>query len=136
MLEVLMVVQNAMNTLGIEYAFGEYAPISDEDEEGEESKIVYPYFVGEYTESEPLTEDGLHSSTFMLTGFSRDSWLTLEEAKERIERHFNMSSGKTYITARGTGIAISYAGSMIVPTGDAELKKIQINLDIKEWKVN
>lgn len=129
MIEVLMVVQNAMNALGIEYAFAEYAGNT-------EGKIVYPYFVGEYTESEPLTEDGLHEATFMLTGFSRDSWLTLEEAKERIERHFNMSSGKTYITARGTGIAISYAGSMIVPTGDAELKKIQINLDIKEWKVN
>lgn len=129
-----MVVQNSMNALGIEYAFAEYA--ASTDEEGEESKIVYPYFVGEYTESEPMTEDGLHEATFMLTGFSRDSWLTLEDAKERIERYFNMSSGKTYITARGTGIAISYAGSMVVPTGDAELKKIQINLDIKEWKVN
>lgn len=129
MIEVLMVVQSAMNALGIEYAFVEYAGNA-------EGKVVYPYFVGEYTESEPLTEDGLHSATFMLSGFSRDSWLTLEDAKERIERHFNMSSGKTYITARGTGIAISYAGSMIVPTGDAELKKIQINLDIKEWKVN
>ncbi len=129
MIEVLMVVQNAMNALGIEYAFAEYAV----DEEG---NVVYPYFVGEYTESEPMTEDGLHEATFLLSGFSRDSWLTLEEAKERIERYFNMSSGKTYITARGTGIAISYSGSMIVPTGDAELKKIQINLNIKEWKVN
>lgn len=124
-----MMVQNSMKALGIEYAFAEYAGNA-------EGKVVYPYFVGEYTESEPMTEDGLHESTFMLSGFSRDSWLTLEEAKERIERYFNMSSGKTYITARGTGIAISYAGSMIVPTGDAELKKIQINLDIKEWKVN
>ena len=129
MIEVLMIVQNSMNALGIEYAFGEYAGNA-------EGKVVYPYFVGEYTESEPMTEDGLHEATFMLSGFSRGSWLTLEEAKERIERYFNMSSGKTYITARGTGIAVSYAGSMIVPTGDAELKKIQINLDIKEWKVN
>lgn len=124
-----MIVQNSMNALGIEYAFAEYAG-------NDEGKVVYPYFVGEYTESEPVTEDGLHEASFMLTGFSRDSWLTLEDAKERIERYFNMSSGKTYITARGTGIAISYAGSMIVPTGDAELKKIQINLDTKEWKVN
>ena len=123
--EGLKIIKDAMKALGLNYSFMEW-----------NGKPVYPYFVGEYTESEPMTEDGLHESTFMLTGFSRDSWLTLEEAKERIERHFNMSSGKTYITARGTGIAISYAGSMIVPTGDAELKKIQINLDIKEWKVN
>lgn len=36
----------------------------------------------------------------------------------------------------GSAVAIFYAGSIIVPTGDGELKSIQINLHIKEWKVN
>lgn len=123
---VLKLVSDAMDSLNIEYGFGIY----------EGHPIVYPYFVGEYTETESITEDGLQESTFMLTGFSRDTWLTLENAKERIENYFNQVGGKTVITDNGSGVAIFYAHSLIVPTGDAELKSIQINLSIKEWKVN
>ena len=36
----------------------------------------------------------------------------------------------------GSAVAIFYATSLVVPTGDAELKRIQINLDVKEWSVN
>ena len=122
---VLKLVSDAMESLGIEYAFGVY----------EGNPIVYPYFVGEYTETEASTEDGLQETTFMLTGFSRDTWLTLIEAKEKIENHFNQVGGMTVITDNGSGVAIFYAHSLIVPTGDAELKSIQVNLSIKEWKV-
>lgn len=122
---VLKLVSDAMESLGIEYAFGVY----------EGNPIVYPYFVGEYTETEASTEDGLQETTFMLTGFSRDTWLTLEEAKEKIENHFNQVGGMAVITDNGSGVAIFYANSLIVPTGDAELKSIQVNLSIKEWKV-
>lgn len=124
--QVLKLVSDAMESLGLEYGFGEYSG----------NPIVYPYFVGEYTESESTTEDGLQESTVLLTGFSRDKWLTLEDARERIENYFNRVSGKTVITDNGSGVAIFYAHSMIVPTGDAELKSIQINLSVKEWKVN
>ncbi len=123
--QVLKIVSDAMTELGIEYGFGVY----------EGNPIVYPYFVGEYTETEPYTEDGLQEITFLLTGFTRDSWLTLEDAKERIENYFNQVSGKTVIADNGSAVAIFYANSLIVPTGDAELKSIQINLHIKEWKV-
>ena len=58
---------------------------------------------------------------------------TEDEAKEKIEKHF--SHGKVGITSSGSAVAIFYAHSLIVPTGDAELKSIQINLSIKEWKV-
>ena len=123
--QVLKLVSDAMDSLGIEYGFVTYS----------KHPVVYPYFVGEYTELEAITEDGLQETTFLLTGFSRDSWLTLENAKERIENYFNQVSGKTVITDNGSGVAIFYANSLIVPTGDAELKSIQINLTIKEWKV-
>ena len=122
---VLKLVSDAMESLGIEYAFGVY----------EGNPIVYPYFVGSYTETESSTEDGLQETTFMLTGFSRDTWLTLENAKERIENYFNQVDGKSVITDSGSGVAVFYAHALIVPTGDAELKSIQINLSIKEWKV-
>ena len=117
-----------MNALGIEYGFMEYSG----DAKG---RVVYPYFVGEYSESESFTEDGLQESTFMLTGFSRGSWAELEEAKERIENQFNRVSGRVGITDSGSAVAIFYAHTLIVPTGDAELKSIQINLNVKEWKV-
>lgn len=124
--EILKIISDAMASLGLEYGFAEYAG----------DPVVYPYFVGEYTETEGFTEDGLQESTFLLTGFSRGTWIELEEAKEKIENYFNQVSGYTAITDSGSGVAIFYAHSLIVPTGDAELKSIQINLTIKEWKVN
>lgn len=124
--DVLKLIADGMKAIGLRYAFGGYT----------KKPVAYPYFVGEYQETEILTEDGLQESTFMLTGFSRGKWLELEEAKEKIAAYFGQISGRTVITDNGSGVAIFYANSLIVPTGDAELKRIQINLSIKEWKVN
>lgn len=122
---VLKIVSDAMEALGIEYDFGTYS----------RNPVIYPYFVGEYTETEATTEDGLQESTFLLTGFSRDKWLTLENAKERIQDYFDKVSGKVVMADNGSAVAIFYAYSLIVPTGDAELKSIQIQLSVKEWSV-
>jgi hypothetical protein len=123
--QVLKIISDDMASLGLEYDFGTY----------KKSPVVYPYLVGEYQETEPMTEDGLLESTFLLTGFNRGAWLALEEVIEKIEKHYGYG-GKTVITDSGSGVAVFYAGTLIVPTGDAELTKIQINLRIKEWKVN
>lgn len=123
---LLKVVSDGMAELGIEYEFGEYT----------KEPIVYPYFVGEYTETEPTTEDGLQETTFMLSGFSRGTWLTLENAKAKIENYFNKVYGKTVMVDDGSAVAVFYGNALIVPTGDEELKKIQINLQCKEWKVS
>lgn len=122
---VLKIINNAMKSLGLEYGLGVY----------EKSPVVYPYFVGEYQETEPISESGLQESSFILNGFSRDTWLTLEDAKTKIENYFNKVSGKIVMVDDGSAVAIFYASSMIVPTGDAELKRIQINLQVKEWSV-
>ena len=119
----LTIISNAMQELNLAYAFGRFSGKAD------------PYFVGEYQEAESLTEEGLQESTFLLTGFSRGTWLELEEAKEKIENYFNRIGGKTVIAGNGSAVAIFYSHSLIVPTNDAELKRIQINLNIKEWKV-
>lgn len=121
--KALEIISNAMDALEINYEFMEW-----------NGEPEYPYFVGEYQESEPLYEDGMQDTTFILTGFSRGSWDALENAKEKIENHFNKVSGYV-VNAKGLALAIFYANSLVVPTGDAELKKIQINLSIKEWKV-
>lgn len=123
---LLKVVSDGMAEMGIEYDFLEYT----------KSPIVYPYFVGEYTETEPTTEDGLQETTFMLSGFTRDAWLTLETAKDKIESYFNKVYGKTVMVDDGSAVAVFYGNALVVPTGDEELKKIQINLLCKEWRVN
>lgn len=125
---VLRVISDAMKSLGLAYGFGGYGA----------EKIVYPYFVGEYSEFESDTESGLQESTFMLTGFARgrEAGLALEDAVESIRDYFNRISGKTVIADNGSAVAVFYSSAMVVPTGDAELRRIQVNLDVKEWKVN
>lgn len=123
---VLKIIDNAMTSLGIEYGFVSY----------KKYPVVYPYFVGEYTETEPFREDGLQETSFLLTGFHRGTWSELEDAKEKIEKYFDKVSGKVVVAEDGSAAAIFYANAVIVPTGDAELKSIQVNLSIKEWKVN
>ena len=121
-IDALNFISSKLANAKINYEFGEWT-----------SDVVYPYFVGEYQEIESTTEDGLQEATFILVGFSRGSWFDLEKAKETIERLF---SNCTAILENGSGMAVFYNGSMIIPTGDAELKRIEIRLDIKEWKVN
>lgn len=121
----LQIIAEAMREMGLAYDFMKY-----------KGELVYPYFVGEYTEQAPTTEDGLQITNFMLTGFSRGSWLALEEAREQIAQYFGMVSGKTVISDNGSGVAVFYENALVVPTEDATLKRIQINLHIKEWKVS
>ena len=119
----LKFVSDTLDSLGISYQFGEWST----------NPVPNPYFVGEYTEPESMTreEDGYQETSFILTG-TGTSWLTLEQAKATIENNIS----KTAILSNGNGVAIFYGGSLIIPTGDAELKRIQINLTIKEWSVN
>ena len=121
----LKIISDAMDALELNYDFMEWT-----------GEPVYPYFVGEYQEIAPMNEIGMQETTFLLTGFSRDSWIALENAKEAIREYFNKVGGKTVIANDGTAVAIFYANGFVIPTGDAELKKIQINLDVKEWSVS
>lgn len=127
-INVLNIVSNAMKALDLEYAFAVY-------EGNENGDIVYPYTVGEYQEQEPNTESGLQEGTFMLNMFHRGTWLDLEEAKAKIQNYFNKISGKVVMVEDGSAVAIFYASALVVPTGDAELKRMQINLSVKEWSV-
>lgn len=123
--KALKIIKDAMAELQLNYKFMEW-----------KGEPKYPYFTGEYQETEPTTEDGLQEATFILNGFSRTTWEALEDAKESIQNYFNKVSGKTVMADDGSAVAVFYLNSMVVPTGDAELKRIQINLEIKEWSVN
>lgn len=119
-IEGLTYVNDILSSL-TNYNFGQWS----------EFPIPYPYFVGEYNEVGGENEDGQFETTFILTGTTRGSMLDLEKEKAKIEKAFN----KTAILPNGNGIAVFYMNSFTVPTDNGELKRIQINLQVKEWKV-
>lgn len=123
---VLNAVSELMTAAGLSYEFGEWT-----------SDIVYPYWTGEYQETEPLNEDGMQESTFILTGWTRGDYIDLEAEKEKIKELFHPIDGYVVTADGGSAVAIFYAFSMGgIPTGDAKLKKVQVNLTVKEWTVN
>ena len=119
---MLKFIKEQMSALNIPYEFMEWT-----------SALSYPYVVGEYTETPTLDEDGKEESTMILTATTRGEWLELEEIKEKIKKHFPAVGGLRAETDNGV-IVVFYSDAFPVPTGEAGLKRIQINLDIREWK--
>ena len=122
-MDKLKFINEQMDILAIPYEFGEWS-----------SEVVYPYFVGEMPSPEEITtEDGREVSTLILTGFHRGRFIDLEILRGKIKTHFSPISGLRAKTDNGS-IAVFYDGAFFVPTNEADLKKIQINLKILEWK--
>lgn len=122
--QALKYMDDLMSSLGIPYDFLRW----------QQNKIPERYFVGEYTEVESTTmeENGFQETSFMLNGFTRSNWLQLENDKEAIRRVLP----KKVIFPDGTGCAVMYANAFPIPQDDIALKRIQINLIIKEWRVD
>lgn len=91
------------------------------------------YWVGEYSEIPTDTEDGYEEGTLMLTGTTKDLWAVLMQHRAKIKDHFPKIGGLRTHTDNGT-VVIFYDQSIPVPTGDENLKRIQVNLHIKMWK--
>ena len=121
MKEVLKYIKEQLQGIGINYAFLRW-----------NKEIVYPYFVGTYNKPEGTIESQYHETTFTLEGFTVGSWDKLEEARDQIETLFE--DNRTTLPS-GTGVVITYAGDFPIPIDEGELKRIQINLKIKEWRV-
>lgn len=116
---VLRLISEKLEELGISYAFLQW-----------NGEPVYPYFIGEYTEEAEADESGEMNIGFILTGFTRLSWLSLEESKRKIAEGL-----RDYVTIRdGYGIAIYYSHSYPVPQESDELKRMEIHLSIKVWR--
>jgi len=121
-MSVLGIISDELNSIDVPYEFMQWT-----------SAVQYPYFVGEYTEVTTYTEDGYKETTMLVTGTTKGSWLELEQARAKIESHFHPICGFHKATENGA-VAIFYENSFPVPTGEADLKRIQINLLIKEWR--
>ena len=122
-MEKLKFINEQMELNAVPYEFGEWT-----------GKIQYPYFVGELpSPTEYLTEDGKEETTMFITGFHRGKEITLFEYAERIKAIFPPIFGLRAKTDSGA-IAVFFEGFFPVPTDEADLKKIEIHLRIKEWK--
>ena len=122
-MEQLKFINEQMASIAVPYEFMQWT-----------SDIVYPYFVGEITESPTFSESGFEESTMLLTGFSRGNYLDMETIKEKIKSHFSPVYGLRGQTESGATITVFYDNAFYVPTGEADLKKLQINLKIFLWK--
>lgn len=122
---VLKFIKEAMDSVGISYEFMEFT-----------SSItsLHSYWVGSYSEVTPIAEDGMQETQFILTGTGKGKWFDLEKEKTKIEQLFPMVGGKTAILDNGSGVAVFYGNAFPVPTGDVLLKRLQVNLIVKEWR--
>lgn len=119
---MLGVLYEELNSLGVPYEFMQWT-----------SDVQYPYWVGEYSEVSTMSEDGYKETSLILTGTTKGSWMELEQTKAKIESHFPAACGLRKSTADGA-VAFYYENSFPVPTGEADLKRIQVNIRVKEWK--
>ena len=97
-IEALGIIDRLLTDAGINYEYYEWT-----------SDLAYPYWVGEYQEVEPLNEDGMSESTFIMSGFTRGTALELEQDKEKIKKLFDETSGKLVTTDSSSVVAIFYA---------------------------
>lgn len=117
--KVISVIAEEMKNLNINYALMQW-----------NKDVAYPYFTGEFYENSFKYEDGSTGGEMLLEGWTRGTWTELYELTEEIKSHFaNFSTIQD-----NTGISITYLNSSPIRTGDIQLKKIQIRLDIKTWK--
>ena len=123
--DVLEVINTAMTEMEIPYEFEVFT-----------GEIQYPYFTGEYQEAVPESENGMQEAVFILNGFTRGSPMALETAKEAIEEKFDRTGGYIVTTENRNVVAVFYDNAFVIPQDDADLKRIQINLTVKEWKVD
>ena len=93
-------------------------------------KIPDSYWVYTYIENENSYETNCKSGLLILDGFSRNDISLLEKEKEKIIDKF-MDFRKT---VGGTTVYLGSAEGQVVQTQNEELKRIQININFKEWR--
>ena len=120
--KALGIVNTELQSIGVPYEFVRWTS-TDTD----------IYWVGEFTESPTDTEDGYEEGTLILTGTTKRLWSVLMEHRAKIKDHFPSIGGLRKSTDVGS-VVIFYDNSIPIPTGDANLKRIQVNLRIKMWK--
>lgn len=121
--KVLEFIKQQMVILAIPYEFMEWT----------DDKIPSQYWIGELSDLPPNTEDGKETYTLILTGTTRAKWLDLINTVDAIKGHFPPVTGLRVDKGSFT-IVVTYSNAFPVPTGEADLKRMQVNLEITIWK--
>lgn len=119
---ILGLIGAEMQNIGVPYEFMRWT-----------QSVKGRYWIGEYSETPTDTEDGYKEITLMLTGTTQDSWLELEQDRAKIEDRFPSVCGLRKSTDKGVAVFF-YENSFPVDTGEDNLKRMQVNLQIKAWK--
>ncbi|MDL2224678.1 hypothetical protein LJC20_00495 [Eubacteriales bacterium OttesenSCG-928-M02] len=116
---VLKIINTEMGNMGLNYEYDEFT-----------KELVYPYFVGEFSENEYSYEDGSTRGEVILICFHRGTRAEMLAAKELIKDKF-----RDYrLTTDKGAIHIGYSREMFLRTGEADLKRMEIYLDVSYWK--
>lgn len=122
-MSVFEIIAAEMNSISVPYAPMRWTS----------ANVPEQYWIGEYIETPTDTEDGYEEASVILTGTTKGLWSLLEGTKEKIKSHFPNPYGLRKSIDDGT-VAIFYENSFPVRTGEAVLKRMQINLKIKIWR--
>lgn len=121
-IEGLGFINGLLTSMQIPYEFMEWT-----------SDLPDTYFVGEEHELASMDEGGLIESEFILMGTTKDKFLKLKTVQDQIRKNIPVE-GLTCILPNGWGIAICYDSGFPVPSVEEGIHRIQITLNIKEWK--
>ena len=116
--ELLAAFKRALDSLGVEAAFRVY------------SGKKYPYMTYEYYETGTTPEDGGTTGELLCEIWTRKKFEELIDIKERLKKHFEDKN----IAVGNNMYHFNYESSTPEDTGDAELKKLQVNITTKYWK--
>ena len=120
---VLGIIKDKLNEKDVPYEFMRWTT----------NTVPNRYWIGEYSESPTYNEDGSEEYVILLTGTTNDSWLELLGDVAKIKDLFPSIGGFRKKTDKGA-VVIFYDNCFPVPTGEANIKRNQINLTIKVWK--
>lgn len=121
MVEFLGFMADELASIDIPYEFGEWT-----------QEVSYPYFVGSYSITQYRYEDGYTGGIFTLDGWARGSGalLKLTQTSDAIQKKFD---DLTYCSDK-VAYLVSFESSQTIPTGEDELYRISITLNVNEWK--
>ena len=90
----------------------------------------YPYMTYEYYETNVTNEDGGTDGELLCEIWTRNSFAELIDIKEKLKDYFKQKN----IMVDNNVCHFDYVSSTPEDTGDAELKKLQVNIMTKYWK--
>lgn len=121
MVDVLAVLKEELiDNLKLNYCFKKY----------NKPKVTYPYVIGEYIETSKTNEDNRKIGQIILSIFTRNSILEIENVADKIENHFQFFCKEK----RKSIVSIEYENRIPNDTNDDEVKKIEVYLDFNKWK--